>query len=172
MKLFKKLFEKKADERQQRELYKVIYVNYWIMYWLLFASFIYQVFILDAPKEQFMPEWGIFMISSICTVVGCIWKGVWSFQTKEVPSVTHCFFYSLAGAIGLGMPMGILIGIGNKYVDSMQERLLICGVSAVCNAALIFVLCFVAFCTARLISKARVEALEKKAIEEEEEDDE
>ena len=172
MKLFKKLFEKKADERQQRELYKVMYANYWIMYWLLLASFIYQVFILKAPKEQYLAEWAIFMISSICVVVGCIWKGVWSFQDKEVPSIEKCLIYSLAGAVLGGIPLGILIGIDNRYVDSIKDRLLVCGISVLSYALILFVLCFVAFCAARQIMKARVKVLEKKAIEEEEEEDE
>lgn len=163
MSKLKELFRRKVDERQEMELLKVEHTAFWITYWLLFAAIIIQETILQMPPEQLMAEKIIFGAACLALFVGCIRKGLWSFQTQKVPGVKTFVVYSLIGAAA-GVAYGIYTVIKFQLTEIPAIITIIC-----MDAVMIFVACFVLFLISGKLIKDRAKKLEEKAMEDEEE---
>lgn len=160
-----KLFKTEADERQKKELYRIEHLAFWLMYWLLFGSIFIQAFLMEGGFRLFAAEFIIFMMVSLFFLIGCIWRGVWSFHTRKMPGVKTYLMWSLFAAVFLGIPVGIMAGIRNG-----AERI---GIFFTCGsvAVTIFILCFITYCITGALVKRREHILEEAVLKELEEEE-
>lgn len=159
-------FEKKVDERQEKELLKVEHYSFWFMYWLLLGVLIIQVFIMEQSWQAVAGEFIVFMAASLFLIVGCIRRGVWSYQTRKVPGVKSYLLYSLTAAVLAGLPFGLLSGI--KWHQGFLPGILFC---VIFYMVFIFAATFVTYCIVGAITKHREKTLEQEALMEGEEDE-
>lgn len=164
-----KLFKTEADERQKNELYRIEHLGFWLMYWLMFGAIFIQAFFVEGGFRVFAAEFIIFMSVSLFVLIGCIWRGVWSLHSRKIPGVKKYLMWSLAAAVFLGIPIGIMAGIRNGAEGK--------GIWFTCGsiAVTIFILCFISYSIAGVLTKKRERMLEEavlKELDEEENEEE
>lgn len=162
----KKLFAKKADERQEKELLRIEHYGFWIFFWLLFLSMVIQRFFLDREFEVYAAEFIIFMAGCFFIIIACVWRGVWTYQSRKPPGVKELFLWSLGGALVLGVPVGILNGM--KYGNGEVKTIIIYSAA---TAVSVFLSCMILFLIVAALLKKRVRAMEKAVLEELNEED-
>ncbi len=146
MNKLKKMFEKKVDERQEIELMKVERTGFWVMYWMLLATLFIEGIIME-KGELLVGEFVVFMTGCLVIVIGCLRKGLWTYQSKQVPGAKAWLRYSLITAVVAGIPLGIFNAV--KWCETVPEILL----SVVIMVISLFILCFVAFAIVGTIAK-------------------
>lgn len=164
METIKKLFEKKVDERQEMELLKVEHYSFWFMYWALFAATIIQGIFMDDARMA-AGEWIVFMATCIVTLVGCIRKGVWSFQSRKVPGAKSWLIYSLILAVVAGIPFGLLFGMKGNTGNVKGIILFV-----VVMMVVFFVMSIIAFSIVGSLAKSREKKLADMDCEEDDEE--
>lgn len=162
MSSLKNMFEKKVDERQELELLKVEHIGFWSVYWMLLASVMIQGVVMNKGISEVLPEFTIFMISCIIIIVGCVRKGLWTYQSRKVPGIKSYLLYSvITGVIG-----GLFFGFFNtlKWAGGDVKTIVI---SVICYMIGFFAVTFVAFLIVGSLAKKREAKLAEADYEEE-----
>lgn len=164
----KKHWKKKIDERQQADLRRVESYGYWIAFWLLLASVIIKSVIMSRPKEEWITEWGIFMILATYNVVSLAWIGVWS-ENSPKPTLGSSAFSSLLGSLGFSAIFTVGSWLQSGKTMEIEALLLV----FMAWFIVLFLVLMAAFAALMWIYQARDRRLQKKMDAElEEEEDE
>lgn len=146
------------DEMQEQKLLQIERNGCWFVFWALLISLFVQYIIYDDINFAYVAgEWIVFMCHSVYLGIACLKEGIWDRHYKA--DTTTNLKFSLAGALG----MGVLMGVKVYQRSGMLGGSIASGFIA---AAFTFVICFVLLIISAAVYKKRTDELETEELEE------
>lgn len=89
--------QNKLDEMQTQKLLAINSRGFWGTWAALLIAIIVQA-VADVPLEQYMAEWGIFMLMCVYGLEECLRNGIWTSFDVKPNAKTNALWSVLAGA--------------------------------------------------------------------------